>query len=63
MFVGWNFPFNDISSALGLVGDPAGDTVGMLSTKADWLPFPYNQALCLIAAPGAPLRAAHSAGV
>lgn len=57
MFTGWNFFFNDISAAYALIGDPTGDLLGLVSTKADWLPLPYNQALYLIAGPGAPLRA------
>jgi hypothetical protein len=57
MFTGWNFFFNDVAAAYALIGDPAGDLLGLVSTEPDWLPLPYNQALYLIAGPGMPLRA------
>lgn len=47
MFVGWSFFFADIAATFALTGDPSGNLLGLQSTDADWLPFPYNQALLL----------------
>ena len=52
LFVGWDFFFNNISPAFMFAGDPGGDMLAMVSTDADWLPFPYNQGLRVLAAPG-----------
>ena len=49
--VGWNFYFQKIAPALLLSGDAGGDIVGLVSTDADWLPYPYNQALNLCSEP------------
>lgn len=43
--VGWNIYFQKIAPALLFTGDAAEDLVALVSTNADWLPFPYNQAL------------------
>lgn len=56
LFTGWNFFFNDIAAAFLLVGDPAGQQLGLVSTQADWLPSPYNQALQLVAGGPGPFR-------
>ncbi len=51
MFTGWSFFFTGVANAYLLAGDPHGNTIGLVSTDADWLPFPYNQALYLESAP------------
>jgi len=51
MFTGWSFFFTGVSAAFSFTGDPSGDLLGVQSTEADWLPFPYNQALLLTTDP------------
>ena len=52
LFLGWDFYFKQIAAAFALTGDPSGDLIGLVSTHPDWLPFPYNQALHVVSAPG-----------
>ncbi|MHB9130977.1 MAG: hypothetical protein ACYDBB_07795 [Armatimonadota bacterium] len=45
LFVGWSFFFKNVANLFLFTGDPSGDELGLVSTDADWLPFPYNQGL------------------
>ena len=56
LLVGWNFFFPRVAQAMAFTGDLQGNLVGLLSTDADWLPYPYNQALHIDAGPGLTLR-------
>jgi hypothetical protein len=51
LFIGWDGYFRKIAPALGLMGDPSGECLGLVSTDSDWLPFPYNQAIHVLTAP------------
>lgn len=58
LFVGWDFYFGNIAPAFLFTGDPGGNALGIMSTDADWLPFPYDQGLHLLTAPGPSLSLA-----
>jgi len=51
LFLGWDNYFKKIAPAYCFTGDPNADLIGLVSTNADWLPFPYNQAFHIRTAP------------
>ncbi|MCJ8331530.1 MAG: hypothetical protein HRT89_02420 [Lentisphaeria bacterium] len=47
LLLGWDGYFTDISPAFIFSGAAESQSLAIISTDADWLPFPYNQALHL----------------
>lgn len=47
LLLGWDGYFSNVAPAYALSGAADNQFLGLVSTAADWLPFPYNQALHL----------------